>query len=260
MALPLKPGLLPAEVAFLCEMELINIIPRQRLEGLELLGGPTQPLIPPFPTPIPLWLALLLKRQKRANILPPPWLTPDSLSEILDTENMNPEAFSPAPRLPDSTTTSSDLTGSRNGETKDYLDTRNLEMSNPFLESNTSGASASALPYHFLELSHLLLTNASDDIEDADTVRRLIRDLREVRMAKLRKGISVLDAGAGVQMNGVGGLEIAESRGFIGGVVDGLRMIGASREQMRRERDEENGIGGGGYGRGADDGSDDDML
>ena len=38
MALPLKPGLLPSEVAFLCEMELIIVIPRQRLAGLELLG------------------------------------------------------------------------------------------------------------------------------------------------------------------------------------------------------------------------------
>lgn len=38
MALPLPPGLTPAEVAFLCEMELVTIIPRQRLEGLAMLG------------------------------------------------------------------------------------------------------------------------------------------------------------------------------------------------------------------------------
>jgi hypothetical protein len=38
MALPLPPSLTPSEVAFLCEMELVTIIPRQRLEGLELLG------------------------------------------------------------------------------------------------------------------------------------------------------------------------------------------------------------------------------
>jgi len=37
MALPLKPGLLPTEVAFLCEMELVTVIPRQRLQGLDLL-------------------------------------------------------------------------------------------------------------------------------------------------------------------------------------------------------------------------------
>lgn len=38
MALPLPPGLTPPEVAFLCEMEMVTIVPRQRLEGLELLG------------------------------------------------------------------------------------------------------------------------------------------------------------------------------------------------------------------------------
>ena len=38
MALPLPPGLTPPEVAFLCEMELVTVVPRQRLEGLELLG------------------------------------------------------------------------------------------------------------------------------------------------------------------------------------------------------------------------------
>ena len=38
MALPLPPGLTPPEIAFLCEMEMVTVIPRQRLEGLELLG------------------------------------------------------------------------------------------------------------------------------------------------------------------------------------------------------------------------------
>ena len=34
----LPPGLTPSEVGFLCEMELVTVIPRQRLDGLELLG------------------------------------------------------------------------------------------------------------------------------------------------------------------------------------------------------------------------------
>ena len=38
MAFPHQTGLLPTEVAFLCEMELVTIIPRQRLERLDLLG------------------------------------------------------------------------------------------------------------------------------------------------------------------------------------------------------------------------------
>lgn len=41
MALPLRPGLTPNEVGFLCEMELVTVIPRQRLDALELLGVST---------------------------------------------------------------------------------------------------------------------------------------------------------------------------------------------------------------------------
>ena len=38
MAFSLGPGLTPPEIAFLCEMEMVTIVPRQRLERLELLG------------------------------------------------------------------------------------------------------------------------------------------------------------------------------------------------------------------------------
>ncbi|KAK0511550.1 hypothetical protein JMJ35_006123 [Cladonia borealis] len=224
MALLLPPGLTPSETAFLCEMEMVTVIPRQRLEGLNLLGGPTPPLNPPYRTPLPLWLALLLKRQRRANILPPPWLSPHSLTAILDLEKSSP-SFSPLPTLPAHTTTSP-----------------------PFLPSATADAPPDALPYHWLELGEMLLEAASDDIAEPDTVRRLMRDLREVRMAKMRAGVGVLEGGQEVNMNGVGGMEVAEGRAFILGVVDGLRKIGASKEMSRREREaeeRENGIMGG---------------
>lgn len=38
MALPLPPGLVPSEVAFLCEMELVTVVPRQRLDSIDLLS------------------------------------------------------------------------------------------------------------------------------------------------------------------------------------------------------------------------------
>ncbi len=38
MALPLPSGLVPTEVAFLCEMEMITIVPRQRLESIPMLS------------------------------------------------------------------------------------------------------------------------------------------------------------------------------------------------------------------------------
>lgn len=124
--------------------------------------------------------------------------------------------FSPAP----------DLAPAATGSTAEdeYLSRDSLEMSTPFLpDEATVRAQPDALPYHWLELGHLLLTHAADDFEDPDTVRRLLRDVREVRMSKLRKGFKILDAGAGIKLNGVGGMEVAEVRGYVTGVVDGLR-------------------------------------
>ena len=160
---------------------------------------------PPHRSDIPLWLALLLKRQRRVNIYPPPWLQPEALSAILEFETEHTETFSSPPPLPPSA----------NGSNT---------TSPPFLPSSVADAPANALPYHWLELSEILLEAATDDFEDPAQVRRLIRDLKEVRMAKLRAGVDVLDAGGGVKMNGVGGMEVAEGRAFIGGVIDGLRF------------------------------------
>ena len=78
----------------------------------------------------------------------------------------------------------------------------------------------------------MLLEAASDDVPEPDTVRRLMRDLREVRMAKMRAGVAVLEGGREVKMNGVGGMEIAEGRAFIIGVVDGLRCVFKRRRQF----------------------------
>jgi len=189
-------------------------------------------LKPPFPVSLPLWYALLLRRQKRCNIQSPPWLRVEALQSILDFELEHAgEAFSPGPRLEEpmsisppsiAVTVPSDPIASYGREI--YLDASHFETSSPFHpNSATSKAQSNALPYHWMEMAHLLLSHAEDDIQDADTIRSLVRDLREVRMAKLRKGVSVLSSGAGTQMNGVGAMEIAESRGMISEVVDGLR-------------------------------------
>ncbi|KAF2461701.1 hypothetical protein BDY21DRAFT_360770 [Lineolata rhizophorae] len=231
MALPLPRGLTPAEVAFTCEMELVTIVPRQRLEALELLGGTTPALVPPRRANVALWLALLLKRQRRANIVPPPWLLPASLSAVLEMET-NPavEGFAPTPAAP------------RSG---------GAAASPPFLPSCTADAPRNALPYHWLEVGEMLLEAAADDFDDPDAVRMLLKDLHEARGAKVRAGTQLLDAGGVFKLNGVGGMEVAESRGFVVGVIDGLRKIGASREQARREQEEEEG------GIGGDEGDDD---
>jgi GINS complex subunit 2 len=61
--------------------------------------------------------------------------------------------------------------------------------------------------------------------------------------------VDVLDdaaiGGGGVALTGVGAMELGEERGFLTGVVDGLRKIGASKEQARREQLAEQRANGG---------------
>lgn len=86
-------------------------------------------------------------------------------------------------------------------------------------------------------------------------VRGLLRDLVEVRAAKMRASTTQLQSFGGgvINLRGVGAMELAENRGFVLGVVDGVRRLGASAEATRREEEEE---GGGGA---DDEESDEDM-
>ncbi|EEH45097.1 uncharacterized protein PADG_01247 [Paracoccidioides brasiliensis Pb18] len=256
MAFPLPRGITPPEIAFLCEMEMVTVIPRQRLEKLELLGGLIPPLVPPRRTNLPLWLALLLKRQRRANILPPPWLNPEALSLILEVETDRDSLGDAFLKPPPLTHNAGDRDGAmgnrRNGPpTHEYtLDGQIYYPSPPFLLQNTaedrltSPSVSPSLPYHWLELATMLLDVASDDLVDADQIRRLIRDLREVRMAKMRIQVEGLDAtavggGDGLQLTGVGAMEIGESRAFMSGVAEIFRQLGTSKEEAAREKEAE---------------------
>lgn len=51
MALFLPPGLTPPEISFLCEMELVTVIPRQRMESLQLLSVRSLPSPSPSHSP-----------------------------------------------------------------------------------------------------------------------------------------------------------------------------------------------------------------
>ena len=75
MALPLPPGLVPAEVAFLCEMEMVTIVPRQRLESIPLLS-------------------VSRKYNKNPHPAFPPYLTLNVYPAL------NPGSPSPRPRFP----------------------------------------------------------------------------------------------------------------------------------------------------------------
>jgi GINS complex subunit 2 len=119
-------------------------------------------------------------------------------------------------------------------------------VSAPFRASCTAAAPAGFLPYHWLEVAEALLAHAGDDVASllgasAGEVRGLLRDLVEVRAAKMRSSTAEMEGFGGglMSLRGVGAMELAESRGFVLGVVDGVRKIGASAEAARREEEEE---------------------
>lgn len=86
----------------------------------------------------------------------------------------------------------------------------------------------------------MILAHAADDVPASGEVRTLLRDLREVRAAKMRASTAQFEEGvAGVMsLTGVGAMELAENRGFVLGVVEGVRKLGASAEASRREEAE----------------------
>ncbi|KAI9657566.1 MAG: DNA replication protein psf2 [Alyxoria varia] len=269
MAHPSLGTLSPSESAFLAELELVTVVPRQKMSGMQLLGGNIPQLRPPTRTPLPLWLALLLKRQRRADIAPPSWLSTHALTTILDRETSDltlRDEFCDPPRL----TQTTGSTGSAGGRRAD-----NTMQTPPFQPTsladflNITGAEGDepeqSLPYHWLEVSQMLLAEAADDIPESEAVRRLLRDLKEVRAAKLRRRWrtegernTALDSNAGIRLNGIGSMEVGEARGFLCGVVDELRRLDSSREASAREAWEEGGSGAGPGGAG--DSEDEDML
>lgn len=265
--------------------------PPSRLANLRT-QGPSPTLRPPHRTHLPLWLALLLKKQRRANIVPPPWLHPASLRHILTVETKErPQEFSePPPYL-----AYDKVAADGRGLAHRLGDDDEVPLSPPFLPSCTAGggggardahvvpaASALHLPYHWLEVSELLLAHAADDMAGfadpsqpsadpaassssgggsstgADAVRKLLRDVAEVRAAKLRASTGALEAGGeGARLTGVGAMELAEQRAFLAAVADGVRRIGWSGEERRRELE---AAGRGRRGAGDDDDDDDDGL
>src|ERR1700737_2347284 len=71
------------------------------------------------------------------------------------------------------------------------------------------------------------VVSASDDIVEPDLSRRLLRDLREIRQAKARKGIETVGE-THVQMDNIGMMEINEI-GFINERADRMKLLNVAK-------------------------------
>ncbi|CAX44735.1 DNA replication complex GINS protein PSF2, putative [Candida dubliniensis CD36] len=99
MVLPknLQGNLMPSEITFLAENELITILPRYSIKKIDLIGTSIPNLRAMRRELVPLWVALILKSQDKCNIVPPKWLTVAYLKERYDDEIRKPLQFSDLP-------------------------------------------------------------------------------------------------------------------------------------------------------------------
>ncbi|KAI7864850.1 Psf2-domain-containing protein [Spinellus fusiger] len=89
-------ALTPQEVEFLCGSEMITIIPVQRIPEIELIQQSVGPFRPPLQIKVPLWLAILMKKQQKCTMVCPEWLTVERLKVRLEEEEQHAE-FSKLP-------------------------------------------------------------------------------------------------------------------------------------------------------------------
>jgi GINS complex subunit 2 len=75
-----------AEIEFLSEFEMIEIIPLESLPVFSTISGNFGPFKPPFKSLIPLWMAKSLYKKGKVSIVPPDWLNSTELSSKLEEE------------------------------------------------------------------------------------------------------------------------------------------------------------------------------
>ncbi|EKM59314.1 uncharacterized protein PHACADRAFT_86085 [Phanerochaete carnosa HHB-10118-sp] len=89
----------------------------------------------------------------------------------------------------------------------------NLETLQGRLLLETTRPEFSEMPFRFAEIAKVLLDIASDDFQEPDKIRSLLKDIREARQAKSREGLSKLDHSE-LSLPNLSSMEINEIRPF----------------------------------------------
>ncbi|KAJ7068520.1 hypothetical protein C8F01DRAFT_1078961 [Mycena amicta] len=93
------------------------------------------------------------------------------------------------------------------------------------LVEETTEQEFTKLPFHYAEISRVLLDVASDDLQNPDKLRTLLQDLREARQAKARKGLENLEY-SGIGLSNLTSMEINEIRPFF---IQAMAILGQLR-------------------------------
>ncbi|XP_062501460.1 DNA replication complex GINS protein PSF2-like [Corticium candelabrum] len=91
---------------------------------------------------------------------------------------------------------------------------------------------------HYMEVAMALLNNASDDVQDADQVRTLIKDIWDIRVAKLRKSIDqmIRSQAISAELTNLTLMEINTIRPFLTKALDHLHMLRVNAEEHASEQ------------------------
>ncbi|EPS61604.1 hypothetical protein M569_13191, partial [Genlisea aurea] len=85
-----------AELEFLAEDEMVEIVPNLRMDALNFISGDFGPFMPQIPAQVPLWLAVALRKRGKCTIRAPEWMSVDNLTRVLESER-DSEKFQPLP-------------------------------------------------------------------------------------------------------------------------------------------------------------------
>ncbi|KAL1825092.1 hypothetical protein ACET3Z_011870 [Daucus carota] len=86
-----------AELEFLAEDEMVEIVPNIRMDPLNLISGDFGPFRPQIATQVPLWLAVALKKRGKCTIRLPDWMSVEKLTQVLEAERDSARDFQPLP-------------------------------------------------------------------------------------------------------------------------------------------------------------------
>ncbi|KAH9943253.1 Psf2-domain-containing protein [Epithele typhae] len=97
----------------------------------------------------------------------------------------------------------------------------NVEFLQDRLTQETTSSDFSEMPFRFAEIAKILLDVASDDLQNPEKLRTLLKDIREARQAKSREGLTELSR-IEVSLPNLCAMEINEIRPFF---VRGMNVL-----------------------------------
>ncbi|XP_046391196.1 probable DNA replication complex GINS protein PSF2 [Ischnura elegans] len=77
----------PAEVEFLAEKLMVEIVPNFNFDRVYLISGEVGPFRAGLPVKVPIWMAVNLRQRQKCRILVPDWMDVEKLEQVKEEES-----------------------------------------------------------------------------------------------------------------------------------------------------------------------------